>query len=474
MRPTYGDGMATGEGPRPHAASSDPTGGHTPEPPEGATEGPGPRRKRRLRPGAAVLAAFALVAFGVLLHRISDIVRGAPVRSVVAESPLPAPSDPAFGQVVGVSADAPLVEGNGVEVLLDEAVYPRMMAEIADARRAVSVFLYFCEPGALGDAFAAALGDAAARGVRVRLLGDGYGCGGYLERVAAGLEEAGASVAWLRRVHWYALHRAQHRNHGRAVVVDGAVAYTGGFGMSDKWTSGPARGAWRDTNVRLRGPVVARLESAFLASWAEATGTLVTGEGLLDVEGMGVVAGSVRAGVLVSRPGLGPTQAERWLALSIAGARETLYIANSYFVPTHEILALIVDAARRGVDVRILLPGPINDIPSTKWAGQSYFGDLLEAGVRLFEYQPTMMHAKTMVVDGTWVGVGSVNLDNRSLRLNEEWALIAQDDSLGAVMDSIFVADLERSREHTLAMHRARPLGERLKELAVRLVAPLL
>jgi len=471
MRPTYGDGMDMDEAPHPHAASTDPTDAPTPKAPEGATGGPG---ARRMRPGATALVAFALVAFGILLHRISDIVRGAPVRTVVTESPLPAASDPAFGELVGMASDAPLIGGNRVEVLLDATVYARMIADIAGARLAVTVFLYFCEPGALGDAFAAALGRAAARGARVHLLGDGYGCGKYLDEVGPGLEGAGASVARLRPVHWYALHRAQHRNHGRSVVVDGAVAYTGGFGMSDKWSGGPGGEAWRDTNVRLTGPVVARLESAFLASWAEATGALVTGKGLLDIESTRAVEGSTRAGVLVSRPGLGPTQAERWLALSIAGARETLYIANSYFVPTHEILALLVDAARRGVDVRILLPGPINDIPSTKWAGQSYFGDLLEAGVRIFEYQPTMMHAKTLVVDGTWVGVGSVNLDNRSLRLNEEWALIAQDDTLGAVMDSIFLTDLERSRERTIAVHRARPLTDRLKELAVRLVAPLL
>jgi cardiolipin synthase len=460
--------METGEFLHPQEANTN----ATPEAPEGATGGLRPRRNRRVRPVATALAAFALVAFGVLLHRISDIGRGAPVRSVVAESPVPPPSDPAFGDLVATESDAPLVDGNRVEILVDETVFPRMFTDITDARRTVTVFLYFCEPGALGDAFAAALGSAAMRGVRVRLLGDGYGCGKYLKQVTPGLRDAGASVAWLRPVHWYAMHRAQHRNHGRSVVVDGAVAYTGGFGMSDKWTSRPEGGAWRDTNVRLAGPVVARLESAFLASWAEATGTLVTGGALLDIGS--AAAGASRAGVLVSRPGLGPTQAERWLALSIAGARETLYIANSYFVPTHEILALLVDAARRGVDVRILLPGPINDIPSTKWAGQSYFGNLLEAGVRLFEYQPTMMHAKTTVVDGAWVGVGSVNLDNRSLRLNEEWALIAQDDSLGAVMDSIFLADLERSRERTMAMHRARPLTDRLKELAVRLVAPLL
>ncbi len=373
-----------------------------------------------------------------------------------------------------MATDAPLVDGNGVELLLDESVFPRIIADVTDARRTVTVFLYFCEPGTLGDTFAAALGRAAVRGVRVRLLGDGYGCGAYLKQVAPGLDSVGASVAWLRPVRWYALHRAQHRNHGRSVIIDGRVAYTGGFGMSDKWSGVDGQGAWRETNVRLTGPVVMRLQSAFAASWVEATGTLAPVDLLRPPADEDEGEGEVRAGVLVSRPGLGPTQAERWLALSISAARKTLYITNSYFVPTRELLSLLVEAARRGVDVRILVPGRINDIPSTKWAGQAHYGALLDAGARLYEYQPAMMHAKTMVVDGAWVSVGSVNLDNRSLRLNEEWALIAQDAALGAAMDAIFLDDLQRARERTAEMHRSRPLADRLKELAVRLVAPLL
>jgi len=169
---------------------------------------------------------------------------------------------------------------------------------------------------------------------------------------------------------------------------------------------------------------------------------------------------------------MGPTKAERFFVLTLSAARRTLYIANSYFVPNRETRRLLTDAARRGVDVRILVPGPINDVPGTRWAGQHWFRALLEGGVRIWEYQGTMMHAKTVVADGLWLTVGSVNLDNRSLRLNEEWSLVAQDSTLGARMDSLFMADLDRARERTLEIHLRRPLWDRVREALVSLLAP--
>lgn len=178
--------------------------------------------------------------------------------------------------------------------------------------------------------------------------------------------------------------------------------------------------------------------------------------------------------MLVSRPGLGTTAAQRFLALTIAGARERLYVTNAYFVPSAPLRKMLIDAAQGGVDVRILLPGPRNDHASTKWAGRMYFDELLEGGVRIWEYQPAMLHAKALVADGVWSTVGSLNLDRRSMRLNEEWSLLVQDEGFGAAMDSIFLADLQRSRELTLEVHRARPFRERLREFVVSLVVPLL
>jgi cardiolipin synthase len=182
----------------------------------------------------------------------------------------------------------------------------------------------------------------------------------------------------------------------------------------------------------------------------------------------------VRAGLLYSRPGLGPTTAERYLALTIASAERTLFVSNSYFVPTASLRRLLVEASGRGVDVRLLVPGEHTDIPSTRWAARGYYEELLGEGVRIWEYQPAMMHAKTLVADGVWAAVGSLNFDNRSIRLNDESALLVYDRGFGARMDSLFLADLELAGEVTLESHGGRPLYERVLELGTRLVALLL
>lgn len=435
--------------------------------------------RRRVAVG---LATAFFVGLGALVHRLADAVRGAPIDAVPIEHPLPTPGDPAWAALVGAMAEAPLSGGNVVEMLPDETVYDRMLHDISAARASVTFLIYFCEPGSLSDRFTEAMVAAARRGVRVRFLGDGYGCRSYVRALRPPLTQAGGAAEEFRPVRWYTLHRAQHRNHARSVVIDGEIAYTGGFGLADRWVGEGGLGVWREMSVRFTGPAVASLQAAFLASWAEATGELVADPSLLqsapprtgvaDTSGAG--SEGLEAGVLVSRPGLGTTAAQRYLVLTIAGARERLYVTNAYFVPSAPLRALLVDAAARGVDVRILLPGPRNDHASTKWAGQMYFEELLEGGVRIWEYQPAMLHAKALVVDGVWSTVGSLNLDRRSLRINEEWSLLVHDAAFGATMDSIFLSDLDQARELTLEAHRARPLRERLRELAVSLVVSLL
>jgi cardiolipin synthase len=262
--------------------------------------------------------------------------------------------------------------------------------------------------------------------------------------------------------------------HARSVIVDGRIGYTGGFGIDDKWISDrPDDPMWRETTVRFTGPAVEQMQATFLGAWAEATGDLLTGEEFFPASREDGEA-TATAGLLYSRPGLGPTTAERFLALTIASAERTLFISNSYFVPTPLMRELLVDAAVRGVDVRLLVPGERTDIPSTRWAGRGFYEELLTAGVRVFEYQPSMMHAKTLVADGAWVAVGSLNFDNRSIRLNDESALLVFDRQVGARMDSVFLQDLERAEEITLRGHARRSAIERMLELLTRLVAPLL
>lgn len=442
-----------------------------------------PHLGRRGRWILALVLLFPVVAF---LHRIGDAARGTPVLDLVVWDSLPAMASPAFRRMAAAGAEVSMTGGNRVEVLVDAEVFPRILEDVAGARRSVTVYIYFCTPGALGDRLAEALADRARDGVAAHFLADGFGCRDFLREVGPRLRDAGVRVAALRPVRWYALHRAQHRNHARGVVVDGAVAYTGGFGIADVWAGSGRDIPWRDTNVRLTGPVVAAVQGAFAAAWAEATGELLAGEGVVaeppeagaEEPGPGSPArepgreDGVWAGLLVSRPGLGTTRAERFYTVTLHGARRTLYLANSYFVPNRETRRLLVEAAGRGVDVRVLVPGLINDVPSTRWAGQRWFRELLEGGVRIFEYQGTMMHAKTLVADGVWATVGSVNLDNRSLRLNEEWSLVVHDPGLGGRMDSLFLADLGRATERTLEIHRSRPLRERLREVVVSLLAP--
>jgi cardiolipin synthase len=276
-------------------------------------------------------------------------------------------------------------------------------------------------------------------------------------------------TAAFRPLKLTALNTVHHRSHNRVVVVDGRIGYTGGFGIDDKWLgNGRQKDQWRDTNARFTGPAVRQLQATFAACWAEATGELLTGPLLFPDDGLSSAASEdgMLAGVLHATPSVGSTEAERFLALSIAGARKTLYITNSYFVPDRDFRRLIGDAARRGVDVRVLTTGDETDIRSTLYAGRARYHHLLAAGVRIYEYRPTMMHAKTLVVDGIWVAVGSMNADNRSLSFNEEANLLALDSTLGASLDQMFFEDLQYSDEIKLEEFRKRPWHRKLVERA--------
>ena len=257
----------------------------------------------------------------------------------------------------------------------------------------------------------------------------------------------------------------------RGVVVDGRVGWTGGFGIDDKWLGdGHTRLAWRETNVRFEGPAVQQLQAAFVAAWAEATGELMSGSVLLDVREGGVAL----AGLLATAPTLGSTPAERFLALSIAGAQERLWVTNAYFAPDASFLAMLVEAARRGVDVRVLIAGPRTDVHVARLAAHSRYERLLAAGVRVFEYRPSTLHAKTFVADGMWVSVGTMNFDNRSLSLNDEATLMVLDPTLGSEMERVFLDDLRYADEIELAAFRARPRLARVGEWGANLIAPLL
>jgi cardiolipin synthase A/B len=424
----------------------------------------------------AVLYVVAGVALGVVVVvAFMFFAATAPAEHIELSEKVPTVHDPAFLDLVALSADVRFGGGNRVELLLDGGqTYPRLFQELGEARRSVTIQLYFCAPGRLADRLAEALMERARAGVRVLYLHDAFGSDlpdSYLER----LRESGVEAHTFRPVRWWTLHKAQERSHSRSVVIDGEVGYTGGFGIDDRWSAAGTEDehGWRDTNVRFTGPAVNSLQAAFAAAWAETVGELLAGDAFypgLEAGDLGIAfprAGAPAptiAGVIHSRPDVGSSSAERLLALTIGGATKTIDIANAYFVPGPEFRELLTIAARRGVRVRLLTPSANTDIPVVRYAGRALFPQLLSAGVRIFEYQPAMMHAKTIVVDGVWSVIGTLNFDNRSLAMNEETSLLVHDRAIGAALETVFQEDLERAVEITPERFARRGAAERLKE----------
>lgn len=419
---------------------------------------------------AALVLLFALIG---VLHTF----RGTPVSSVqvVGESDARISIvDPVFRQTVEALVQTPLHEGNRVQLLLNgDELFPSLFRDLRAARRSITLRLYYAEPGAVADSLAVILAERARAGVRVLCLFDGVGTtlsSSYFERLRA----AGVRVRTLRPIRLYNLNWAQNRSHVRAVVVDGIVGYTGGFGIADKWRGdGRHAGQWRDSNARFTGPAVSQLQAAFAAGWAEASGTLVTGPTFFPAAGLDST-GTVYAGLLYTTPTIGSTPAERFLALTITGAQHTLFITNSYFVPDDDLVRMLSDAARRGVDVRILAPSRKTDVPSVRLAGRNRYEELLRAGVRIYEYQPAMIHAKSFVADGIWSSVGSMNFDNRSTALNDESNLVVYDRRFGALLDSVFLSDLRFSREIRLPEFQRRHWYDRVLENLASLLSRVL
>ncbi|HEV7594777.1 MAG TPA: phospholipase D-like domain-containing protein [Gemmatimonadaceae bacterium] len=414
------------------------------------------------------IAALLLFALVLALIGILSVTHDTPVRNVIAEGDKDGPpsiADSLFSRSIELYTGTHIDPGNKVQILLNgDGTYPQLWKDLASAQRTITVQMYYSQPGAVADTMAKYLIEKARQKVRVLLLLDAFGSQPlkreWLQRVKA----SGVEVVWLRPLRWYSLQKAAQRSHVRVVVVDGRIGYTGGFGLADYWLGdGHHEDQWRETNVRFEGPTVAALQATFAAGWAEATGELLTGDMFFPKSSFAEV-GNVKAGLMHSVPSMGSTPAERFLALTIAGARKSIYISNSYFVPGENFMQLLLAAQRRGVDVRVITVSKKTDVKTTWYAGRTYYEKLLEGGVKIYEYEPTMMHAKSMVVDGTWSYVGSMNFDNRSLSFNDESLLVALDPAVGAQMNSIFTDDIKSSQEVKLDEFRKRPLSNKILE----------
>jgi cardiolipin synthase len=415
-----------------------------------------------------IVLCLALVGF---LH----LTRGTAVRHVRGVAADGAPisvGEPEFPLMATMATGASLAPGNHVEVSLNgDGTYPRLWEDLRSARKSISLQLYYGAPGRMADMLGQILRERARAGVRVFVLYDAFGTVDIPSAHRDELRAAGIVVEPFRPIRLSTLHLAQNRSHVRGIVIDSRVGWTGGFGIDDKWFGdGRSNGSWRETNVRFEGPAVRQLQAAFAAAWVEATGVMFTGRATVQTEPDGATA----AALLYTAPTLGSTAAERFFAISIAGARKTLYITNSYFAPDRNFIDLLLAAARRGVDVRILTAGRRTDVNVVRLAGRGWYDTLLAAGVRVYEWQPSTLHAKTFVVDSQWFTVGSMNFDNRSMALNDEATLMVLDRSGGEKMNRIFLDDLRHAEEITLEAFRSRSWLQRLAEWGANSLTRLL
>jgi cardiolipin synthase A/B len=375
-------------------------------------------------------------------------------------------ADPGSDQFVAWSAgflNSPLFRGGEVTLLQNgDGFYPAMLKAIREARDTINFETYIFEPDEIGLQFIEVFKERARSGVEVRLLIDGFGGLKLKKRFRDDLKSAGVKVVRFRPFALRNLVRIYRREHRRATVIDGRIGFTGGAAISKKWKGNVTnRHEWRDNMTMVKGPMVAGIQSAFAENWVYCTNEVLVGPRFFP----DVPAGHGPCGLsVVSSPSdaMQPIRLLFWL--SFTNAHKRLWISNSYFIPDKRLRTAVIDRARKGVDVRVLVPGNHTDALPVQAAGRSYYQELLEGGVRIFEYQPAMMHAKTVVIDSVWSIVGSANMDERSMELNEENVLGISDREFALSIERGLEEDYRRSREILLQEWKKRSLIKRASE----------
>ncbi len=413
--------------------------------------------------GGVGLATASLLAYQVAAYK-----RKTHERFTLPEGPMPAPGSPAFTRLVTAMTGTPPRRGNRVRIMRNGATLEAMLDAIVVAEKTIDCSSYIYWPGAIAERFEAALSERARAGVDVNLVLDGYGSAKLDEAHLERLRGAGVHVSIFRPPRWYNAKQLNNRMHRRILVIDGTLAFAGGVGIADVWT-GDAEDPehWRETHVCVEGPAVLDLFGAFLENWTEATGRLLTGNHIVDP---GFYDDGVALHVTRSTPNGGATAMTELFYCAIAGARERVWLTTAYFAPDRSFEEILCAAAHRGVDVRVLVNGQEVDKEVARRAGHRSYDKLLGAGVRLFEYDKTMLHAKVLLVDEGWANVGSANFDSRSLDLDLEVNVAVLDTDLVAELSTHFLEDLEGSREIDPAAWRRRPRRQRAVEYATEIV----
>lgn len=385
----------------------------------------------------------------------------------------PAPGTDDFNRLVEAVSGAPVRAGNHVTTMRNgDETFPAMLEAIGGAQDTVDFSTYIYWTSSTADDFAEALIERARAGVEVNFLMDGWGSATVDRDLLDRVKAAGANVVWFRPPPVSSAWRWNNRMHRRVLVVDGCIGFAGGVGIAEQWT-GNAEDPdhWRETHVKVEGPAVRDLLGAFLENWTEATHEVLTGRHLPELASLD---GGVGVQVTRSSSSDASTATEQLFYAAITGARQRLAITTAYFAPRRAFVDALCQAAERGVDVQVLVNGQPIDKHVVREAGQRSYGRLLDSGVRIFEYQKAMLHAKVLLIDDRWANVGTANMDNRSFALNEELNLCILGHEVVTELGKHFQEDLDESQELDMETWKRRPFRKRLSEYAGEVVRPSL
>ncbi len=359
---------------------------------------------------------------------------------------------------------APVSHGNDAEILINgDEIFPAYVGAIRDAEETVNLTTYAYWRGEIAIEVADTLCEKASAGVECNVIVDAVGAAQMDRKLVRKMRDAGVHVCFFRPPKPYAIRRLQYRNHRKLLIVDGTTGFTGGVGIAEEWT-GNAQDPdhWRDTHVRVTGPVVRGLQGAFAENWLECTGDVLAGDRYLPYIEATEDGGPMQ--VMRSSATVGDSNAEALIYLAVAAAKRSIELTSAYFVPRPAFTQALVEAAERGVHMRILVPGSHIDKQFVRTAGRAAYDELIGAGIEIYEYCPTMLHAKTLTVDEIWSSVGSVNFDNRSFQLHDEVTLCVQSERFASQLHDVFEKDLEVSERIEPDEWRERSIRQRARE----------
>ena len=377
--------------------------------------------------------------------------------------------DPRFVQELGVLLGPPFLPGTQVQALLNgDEIFPPMLTAIRGAKVSITFETYIYWSGDIGRRFAEALAERARAGVKVHVLLDWVGSAKMDEDLMALMEQAGVQVQRFHPPHWSNLGRLNNRTHRKLLIADGRLGFTGGVGVAPQWT-GRAQDPehWRDTHFQVEGPVVAQMQSVFIDNWIKVTGDVLHGPDYFPAL---APVGPSLAQMFSSSPSGGSESMQLMYLLAITAATRTIDLSAAYFVPDDLTLQALTGALKRGVKLRIVVPGEHIDSDTVRNASRATWGPLLQAGATIAEYVPTMYHCKLLIVDGLLTSVGSTNFDNRSFRLNDEATLNIVDQDFARIQTATFEADLALAKPVTYAQWQARPVREKFTEWLASLI----